>query len=756
MIDITSLGKYQQYLLNINSANYKYETLQNCTQYIESLVSSGEFDFFTISEDINNIYQTNNYFYNYLENKLTYFEKLQDTEHYIGYNELNIEALLYGIYNPDPSFIIHDELYTNLNNIYQNFFSNISEHSIYSIFYNNFKVDTLNISNYLKVCFDKEDKELNYKLANFYILPMRDFSSICTPQILTSIRRQLYHSVRDNLQNQILHFNELTGLNSKLAHFILVNIFNDFKFNDSYKNEIIESVNISGLLTTFNKFIDSLPLNNILTCINNIYIDFIQEFAYILMTECRTNGSVKFSTPESIYTNSIFGLNEIIYKEDPIIFDLLTLKEKPTIFYLVDSNTILLRFENVDYKVTNKIPNTRTSSSTFSHLLSIVNSTNKDGYINFLKNKFVTYQDPGIFLKTGYTKTELIQLAQNANLIKLSTTKHLIPKNSIYKTLIGDILLRTGDLKSVITLTYKYRNEPLQFINSTLAVFSDWLDLILDIQYNNKDYIDVLSNDNIVDIINSIGFDIPELTNFINSNFINLFKNSKVIELNVYHYFGELVDKFIKTQAFKDFILFEFIEPIAQVLRTRSPKLYKEIYQNIDNIINYIKYLLILELYNTVNLQSRYRDILEAENVEIINFNEEILQYLILDFKKIDAITIKKYKNESTKFTTSMAMLFLLDKYIDGFRLIKKYQTYNIEKVVYDEYNSIVTVYLDDIHNLELGRGVTILGNPGNINGYKIVYSPDDRGTTHFTFYQPDAKIKQGGTISIKRPLNTY
>ena len=778
MIDINSLGKYQQHLLDINSANYKYELLENCKNYIDGLVKNGEFDFLVISEDVDNIYKTNNYFYDYLENKLTYTVKVKNQEYYEGYNQLNIEALLYGIYTPDPNFVIHDEMYANLDNIYNNFFSNISEHSIYSIFYNNFKINTLNPSNYLKVCFNKEDRNLNYKIANFYISPIYDFSKICTPQILTSIKKQLYHTVLDKLPNSLLQITDTGDLNDELSEFILKNIFNDFDFNSSYKIQLSQSIDVNELSIVFNNFINTLPSHNILNCINNIYYDFNQEFAYILMTIGRERGLVTFNTPESIYTNSIFALNEVLYKEDPIINDLLNLKERPSIFYLyktspTDEGVYLLRFENVDYKITKKhTPNT------FATLTNILISTDiNNGYINILKNKFVDSYESGIFMKTGHTKSELEELVKNANLVKLSTQQNIVPKNSIYKTLINDILKRVDDMKSVITLTYKYRNEPLQFINSNLASFSDWLDLILETQYNNSEYIDVLNDGDINNIITSIQFKKTsnindpdkyeyDLVNFINSNFIDLFKNSKVIELNVYRYLGELVDKFIKTQTFKDYILFKFIEPIAISLKTRSPKLYKEIYQNIDNVINYIKYLLILKLYNSSELTSKYRDILntpyinhqgELETLKIDNFTNEVFENFVNDFYKLDSAIIDKYKKESVKFTTSMAMLFLLDKYIDGFRLLKKYQSYNIERVVYDEYHSLVTVYLDDIHNLELGRGVTIIGNPGNINGYKIVYSPDDRGTRHFTFYQPNAKVGQGGTINIKRELSqTY
>lgn len=770
MINIEVLGKYQQHLLDINSADYKYGVLTNCIEYINELINHGEFRFLNISDDVTSIYTTNNYFYDYLENKLTYKVNNED-QYYNGYNKLNIEALLYGINDPNPNFIIHDEIYANLDNIYKNFFSNISEYSVYSVFYNNFKINTLSPSNYLKVCFNKERENLQYKIANFYIVPIYEFSKICAPQVLTAVRREIYDDTFDGLLNSTLVLNNLSDLNSSIAVFILKNIFNDFNFNASYEKTIQDSVNISELSSIFNNYIESLPEHNILLCINNIYLDFIQEFSYILMTKGRERDLIRFDTPEDIYKNSIFRTELISYEDDPIIFNFLEIKEIPEIFYLIDDDNFLISFNNINYRV-----NRAETKDTFARLVYKSNNTGSfDSYDVALLDKFVTYASNGnkILAKTRYTKNILNNIANQAVLLKKSETQKVVPKNSIYKTLINDILKRIDDMRSIVTLTYKYRKEPLQFINSNLAAFSDWLDLILESQYNNIDYVDVLDKEDILSILNSIVFStrtkevgidpddasdrntIYKLLDFIHTNFFDLFYNSKVIELNTYNYFGQLVDKFINTQEFKSYILIDFIEPIAKALKTRSPKLYKEIYQNIDNIINYIKFLLIKKLYNDVDLNSKYRDILLLRKSQIISRLQEFTDYdlglLIADFQSFDDYNIILCKNASIKFTTSMAMLFLLDKYIDGFRILKKYKTYNIENVEYDRLNRIVTIHLDDIHNLEQGRGVTILGNSGNINGYKIVYSPEDRGTKHFTFYQPDAKPGMGGSINIKR-----
>jgi hypothetical protein len=190
MIDLEILAKYQQRLLDINSANYKFDILQNSINYIDKLVLNGEFDFLPLSDDVDGIYSKNNYFYDFLENKLSKLNANQVS--YNGYNKLNIEALLHKIVKPETEYIIHDDMYSNLSIIYKQYFSNLSEHSIYSIFHNNFKVDTINISNYLKVCFNKEQLEFDYRIAQFYIAPMYEFSKMCTSQILTSIKKESY------------------------------------------------------------------------------------------------------------------------------------------------------------------------------------------------------------------------------------------------------------------------------------------------------------------------------------------------------------------------------------------------------------------------------------------------------------------------------------------------------------------------------------------------------------------------------------
>jgi hypothetical protein len=70
------LGKYQQHLLDVQSANYKYNVLMNSLDYINAIVKSGEFDFLPISQDVNDIYTNNNYFYNYLESKIVFVDNV--------------------------------------------------------------------------------------------------------------------------------------------------------------------------------------------------------------------------------------------------------------------------------------------------------------------------------------------------------------------------------------------------------------------------------------------------------------------------------------------------------------------------------------------------------------------------------------------------------------------------------------------------------------------------------------------------------
>jgi hypothetical protein len=767
MIDIQLLGKYQQHLLDVQSANYKYNVLINSLDYINAIVKSGEFEFLPISQDVNDIYTNNNYFYNYLESKiffvdnvvlqllknrvvptfvykfnsnLDYFIKINNINyiisknstlsthkllqakcatifkditvdytsktlmddliektgmafieihelisitntltniHYKGYNKLNIGGLLGGIYDPDWRYIIHDELYTNLNNIYSKFFSDISDYSIYSIIYNNFKINTLNPSNYLKVCFDKDYRanELKYKMAYFYILPMYNFSKLIVPQLLTSIKRTISSHISTHLSSQYLKINDIGNIENLLKDFILANIFNNMRFNDYYIMDIRDSIDLTGLITLFNNYVDKLSNNNFSKCLSNLYNEYIQEFAYLLMTYGRENGLIKFNIPEDIYKNSIYAVENVLNNEDNTVIDLLNQEIVPEIFFeyilknedsISESNSTVyfLRINNVNYKLLRKF-----MPETFNNITTRL--TAETGYNKLLSDIKLTEQSQDIFKKTKYHLDDLIAEVNNTNFFVPPDVSTTIQKNSIYKTLNQDILRRTNDIRSLVTITYKYRDDPLQFINSNLAAFSDWTNLILDTQYDNIDYIKPLTENDIKIIIGSIEFDTEKLLTFINSDWIGYFIESKLIDLNVYSYIGSLVDDFSKTDQFKKYILKDLIEPTAAVLKTQSPKLYKEIYQNIDNIINYLKYLLVVQTTDTSDLANKYRNLLLANSIS--NFKNEILLDIISSFRNVDSILMKEYQNDSTKFITSMAVLSFLDDYIDGFRLVKKF-----------------------------------------------------------------------------------
>lgn len=757
MIDIALLGKYQQHLLDVQSANYKYNVLMNSLDYINAIVKSGEFDFLPISQDVNDIYTNNNYFYNYLESKIVFvdnvvlqllknrvtpqiiykfnnnsyfikinnqnyiikrhttpstFRLIQDKctvifrdilidyssptlmldlinkagmtfveiheiifntitladSYYKGYNKLNVEALLSGIYDPDWSYIIHDELYTNLNNIYSKFFSDISDYSMYSVVYNNFKINTLNPSNYLKVCFDKErrvdNNELEYKMAYFYILPMYNFSKLLTPQILTTIKKSITSSISTQLSTQFLKINDISNIEELLKDFILANIFNNMRFNDSYIVDIRNSINLSGLTTLFNSYIDRLSVNNFSKCLNNLYKEYIQEFSYLLMTYGRKYELIKFNAPESIYKNLIYATQEVVNNEDPTVINLLNAKELPELFFKYSESVYFIRIKHINFRISRTL-----MPVTFDNITTRLNS--ESDYNKRLRKLMVDENSEDIIYKTGYTLDLLKIKVENTQQFTPPDIQTTIQKNSVYKTLNQDILKRVNDVRSLVTITYKYREDPLQFINSNLAAFSDWTDLILDSQYDNIDYIKPLTENDIKTIIGSIEFDTEKLLSFINSDWIGYFIESKLIDLNVYSYIGSLVDDFSKTNQFKKYILKDIIEPLAKILKTQSPKLYKEIYQNIDNVINYLKYLLVIQTADTSDLANKYRNVIISHSYS--DFNNEILSDIIFSFKNVDSILMEEYQNESVKFVTSMSVLSFLDDYIDGFRIMKKF-----------------------------------------------------------------------------------
>lgn len=556
------LGKYQRKILYVHSADYKWNVLLSSIDNINTLISNSEFNFLNISQSVNDLFLNNNYFYDYLENSITWNNTSSNIR--IGYNQLNVEALLY---NPSNELIIHDNIYIKLNDLYRNYFSNISELSIYAPIFNNFKIETINNSNYLKICYDEEYNNFEYKLASFYHLPIYNLSKSLLSQIFTSIRKNTYPLTLNVITKSDLILSNLNDIDNKIANFILSNIFKETQFNSFYISNITNAVSekLDDLNLIFNNFIETKIFNDyFISCINDIYTNYIEEYAYKLSTDYREREIVNFATPINTY-----------------------------------------------------------------------------------------------------------QLM--ANQILIDTKK---------------ISARTIDLKSIITITYKYRNDTLQFINSNLAVFSDWTDLLINNQYDNIDYYDsllkspfesdgedinVLHSKHINTIIKSITINKSLFLNEIKTNFINDFKNSKTIELTIYNHLAEIVASFINSAEFKSYIISDFIEPVALVCKTRFPKMYKELYENIDNIINYIKYLLTLKLYESSNLPEKYRNLILNTQIEIENFDEFLLDNIISRFYTVDSVSLKEYQNDIIKFITSMSTLLFFDRYIDNYRLIKKY-----------------------------------------------------------------------------------
>jgi hypothetical protein len=243
-----------------------------------------------------------------------------------------------------------------------------------------------------------------------------------------------------------------------------------------------------------------------------------------------------------------------------------------------------------------------------------------------------------------------------------------------------------SEFRSIVSITYKYRNDKLQFINSTLMVFSMWLDLILENQKNDLNFKHYLSLNDVSEIFRSISVDNDKLINYINDSFMSNFINSKTIENVLYKYVNNIVSLFINSIEFKNYILYEMIPSLVNVLKTRSPILYSEIYDNIDNVKMYIKYLLIDHIIKTNNLQSSYRDIL-SNSPNVYNFDNFLLTNIVNNFYDSNLKTLVDTQSEYSKFITSISYLLFFDNYIDGFRLIKKYRNINpTEKIIESPY----------------------------------------------------------------------
>lgn len=258
---------------------------------------------------------------------------------------------------------------------------------------------------------------------------------------------------------------------------------------------------------------------------------------------------------------------------------------------------------------------------------------------------------------------------------------YLTPR-SIYSKIIEKIIdeynlnmsERHKDIESIVTITHKYKYDYLQFINSTLIVFNDWLDLLIENSTNKLEYDLLFSKDDVSNIIRSIIISNRSVfINHLNSNFLNEFISSKTIELASYNFISELVASFFKTAEFENYFLNNFLPNIVSKLKYNSPKLYKELFGHSDKIINYLKYLMTIEIYKTSRLPFVYREVINTVRPSThIQFNDYLLTNILNEFYKVDSQLSSTYKKEFNKFILSMSTLYFLDDYIDNFRLIRK------------------------------------------------------------------------------------
>lgn len=547
MNDVEKITNYQRKILYIQSSQYKYDILKKSIDYINNTINSIEFNFFNINKEIYDLFENDHYFYDFLENK--FIQKDEDSNKYIGYNELVIKALPYQFL---PSIIMDEQIYDKILLIYRKYFTNMSNFSIYKPIYDGFKIDTHNISNYLKVCYDEENFKKRYNIPFFYRLPVYKLSKSLVYQITTSMRLDTRDEIISNFNKDKLYLdgNSLNTLQNNLSTFVMKNIFKDINFNDYYKNDVLNSINIDKLNILYTQYIDTyIHSDNIILCTNKIINNFIQHYAYLLMSK---------------------------YKDD--------LK--------------LIKFD---------------------------------------------------ISNTDYYKKILTRIYEE--------------KVSIFG--------RRFELESAVNIPFKFVDDYLQFINASLVSFNNWSDKLVENQLDNVDFKPILSSNEISSIIKSIIIDKQEYLNETKNNFMEEFVESNSIELGVYEYIGEIVDRFISTSEFKNFMLNEFIIELSESLKNRSPKVYKEIYENIDNLIHYIRFILVQLVVEQSNIISYLREIYKS--VEIIdNFTEMHINNILNDFYNVNTVDIQDIDKDIIKFTVSIASLILLDNYIDKFRLNRK------------------------------------------------------------------------------------
>jgi hypothetical protein len=549
---------YQKRILNTYSADYKFSIINKSIEYINNKIDLGEFRFFNIGSDIEQLYESVDLFYDYLEP--TIVKSINNSSNLLGYSELIIESLLY---NPSDLLIFHSDMYNNLNDIYLNYFNNLYDYESYNVIFN-YEVNTFNPSNYFKVCYDHDLHNYDHLHKVFFphIYPLYFLSKSLLNQITTSIKKDIYYSIKDfDIKSKLKLNQNQEYFKDEIKNFIINNIFNGINFNQNYINDIENSIDLSQLSSIFNNYIDKTISNSDFIKFSSlVFEEYIYEFMYKLHTDY---GSVTFNIPQDIAIK-------------------------------------------IGKKITTDFPKISSNSKEF---------------------------------------------------------------------------------KSISTIAYKYRHDKLQFINMNLAVFSLWVDLIIQNQKEDIGFEHTVDLSEIRTILRSININNSDFIQHVVLNFKNEFINSKTIEIILYKYLNDIIDRFIKSDEFKIYITESIVPSIAQALKTRAPRLYIEIYEHADKIKLYIKHLLIQHIFNNHYLQNSYRDIVTTDAQSVYNFDDFFLGNIISNFYNMNNDTLMLIQQEYSKFVTSITYLFFFDSYIDHFRLIKKYkQIKRVEKIIQSPY----------------------------------------------------------------------
>ena len=545
MINIQQLGISQRKILYSNSSTFKFNLLNKSISYFNNKLEKNEFKFLSISNDIDALYN-DNYYYDFLENKLIWSTNQSNVND--GYSFLNYDFLAF---EQPKEKLIHASIYEKINKIYKKYFSNLSEFSLFSPIHNNFNILKYSSSNYLNIAFNTR-YNMEYKIFFPFIAPTKVFARLLLNQLFVNFQKDIgdtYYTVTKNiLQLPTNYF--ISDLKTQISTFILKNIYGTLDISENYAKEFIDEIKFFELSERFNSFID-LQLNNLffLNYVSELHANFVDEFAFLLMTYYRDLELITFNVNEDSYLK----------------------------------------------------------------------------LINFIQEE-----------------------------LKL-------------------ILNRRKDLESLTSIPYNYRNDDLQFINSMFASFSDWSDIYIRQAIANINHPFKFNTNELHSFLSNI--EIPDndlLLEHIKNNFKNDFTFSKTMENVSYKFIGQIVDNFIKSQSFKEFMLNDFIKPLTEILERRAPKLKNEIIQNIDNIINCIKYNLTIKLNSHADLPGKYRNILVSNHIDL-TISQTVFSSILSNFYLPSSNVIDTYNNENIRFIRSMAVLFYLDAYVDNFRLIKKF-----------------------------------------------------------------------------------